>query len=65
MSILLQCIILFCILFPHTSPHLILCHLCLSNPCPLFSFVPLAFFKVSENCHFELEDLPPELPPQL
>ena len=28
-------------------------------------FVRLASFKVSENCHSELEDLPPELPAQL
>ena len=31
----------------------------------LLSFVHLAFFKVSESCHFELEDLPSELPAQL
>lgn len=36
--------------------------LCYSDP---VSSILTAFFEVYESCHFELEDLPPELPPQL
>lgn len=61
------------ILLHHITLHIIFYHLVLHHifdsiiNCILlfYLFVHLAFFKVYESCYFELEDLSPELPPQL